>query len=203
MLCIAARPRQLAARGHIAQVKPFNKARVGVAAVRPRSVVNVQAIGGLFGGGGKVDDSKMYICIDCGYIYDGREPFSAVPNSYNCPKCNSAKRRFKPYKGSEGRPRNDNKSMVARLKARQWQESFRQWLRIPGHGKEMTLRHSQTSHARMLTSKRVLDDSRRLCSALKELPVRNAGPVNVRTHFDFQLIGQVVLEARDGEIKRH
>lgn len=57
----------------------------------------------------------------CRYIYDGRMPFSEQPNSYKCPACSSTKKRFKAYKGNAGkRPRNDNKSMVARLRAREW-----------------------------------------------------------------------------------
>lgn len=57
----------------------------------------------------------------CSYIYDGRMPFSEQPNGYKCPVCSSAKKRFKAYKGNAGKkPRNDNKSMVARMKAREW-----------------------------------------------------------------------------------
>ena len=56
-------------------------------------------LGGLLGGG-KIDDSKMYICTQCGYIYDGRQPFSEVPSDYKCPKCTATKRAFKAYKGA-------------------------------------------------------------------------------------------------------
>jgi hypothetical protein len=57
----------------------------------------------------------------CRYIYDDRTPFSEQPSSYKCPACTSMKKRFKAYKGDmRGRPRNDNKSKVARIKAREW-----------------------------------------------------------------------------------
>ena len=57
----------------------------------------------------------------CRYIYDGRSPFSEQPNDYKCPACTSTKKRFKAFKGAAaGRPKNDNKSRVARLQARQW-----------------------------------------------------------------------------------
>eukprot|EP00884_Botryococcus_braunii_P008232 jgi/Botrbrau1/1740/Bobra.116_2s0080.1 len=36
-----------------------------------------------------------YICIDCGWIYDGREPFDSLPASFKCPVCKAPKRRFK------------------------------------------------------------------------------------------------------------
>ena len=69
--------------------------------VRPKRAAQLQcaAFGGLFGGG-KIDDAKAYICTDCGYIYDERQPFSEKPQDYSCPKCGSAKRKFKPYKGA-------------------------------------------------------------------------------------------------------
>lgn len=37
---------------------------------------------------------QAYICIDCGYIYDGAEPFEKLPNSYRCPVCSAPKRRL-------------------------------------------------------------------------------------------------------------
>ncbi|KAL4853604.1 Rubredoxin-1 [Chlorella vulgaris] len=55
-----------------------------------------------------------YICVDCGYLYDGSEgPFEKLPSSYRCPVCSAPKRRFKPYAGATGR--NDSKSMNARF----------------------------------------------------------------------------------------
>lgn len=53
-----------------------------------------------------------YICIDCGYIYDGSTAFDKLPNNYKCPVCNAPKRRFKSYSGSG---KNDPKSMKARM----------------------------------------------------------------------------------------
>ena len=38
--------------------------------------------------------ATQYICIDCGYIYSGRQPFDELEKSYKCPKCLSPKRRF-------------------------------------------------------------------------------------------------------------
>lgn len=74
---------------------------------------------GLFGGA--VDDSASYICVDCGYIYDQREPWSEVPKEYACPACYSPKRRFKKFKGEvRGRPKNDGRSMQTRMKERNW-----------------------------------------------------------------------------------
>jgi rubredoxin len=58
-----------------------------------RQQIVVQA---LFKGSAK-RTSTPYLCIDCGYIYDGREPFSSLPNSYRCPVCQAPKRRFKVY----------------------------------------------------------------------------------------------------------
>jgi len=79
----------------------------------------VQAFFG-FGGGGKVDDAKSYICVDCGWIYDAGK-FSEAPGSFKCPVCQSPKRRFKPYAGKvSGRPKNDSRSMDARYKAKEW-----------------------------------------------------------------------------------
>lgn len=37
---------------------------------------------------------QLYICVDCGYIYDGSEgPFEKLPGSYRCPVCAAPKRR--------------------------------------------------------------------------------------------------------------
>eukprot|EP00879_Flechtneria_rotunda_P013951 GHRR01014571.1.p1 GENE.GHRR01014571.1~~GHRR01014571.1.p1 ORF type:complete len:136 (+),score=47.07 GHRR01014571.1:479-886(+) len=35
-----------------------------------------------------------------GWIYDGREPFDKLPNSYRCPVCNAPKRRFRQTEAS-------------------------------------------------------------------------------------------------------
>lgn len=64
---------------------------------RSRTTVATKAfLGGLFGGkkeeassGGAA--SSFYICIDCGFIYDG--DFKKAPASYKCPACNSPKSR--------------------------------------------------------------------------------------------------------------
>lgn len=45
-----------------------------------------------------------HICIDCGYIYTGKQPFAELQKSYRCPQCNSPKRRFKPYDGGDDAP---------------------------------------------------------------------------------------------------
>lgn len=37
--------------------------------------------------------TTSYICKDCGYIYDERQPFESLDKSYRCPVCNSPKRR--------------------------------------------------------------------------------------------------------------
>ncbi|KAK9901543.1 hypothetical protein WJX75_001382 [Coccomyxa subellipsoidea] len=47
-----------------------------------------------FGAKAKTSD-KVYLCIDCGYIYDGRVPFSELEKDYICPVCQAPKRRFK------------------------------------------------------------------------------------------------------------
>lgn len=50
-----------------------------------------------FGFGSKSSSSdaaaapQYYICIDCGYIYDG--DFKKAPSSYRCPVCSSPKNR--------------------------------------------------------------------------------------------------------------
>ncbi|KAF6253108.1 hypothetical protein COO60DRAFT_1628327 [Scenedesmus sp. NREL 46B-D3] len=59
--------------------------------------------------------STAYICVDCGYIYDGKEAFDKLPNSYRCPVCNAPKRRFRP---TEAKSRNnDAKAMRSRMGA--------------------------------------------------------------------------------------
>ena len=35
---------------------------------------------------------QLYICIDCGYIYDEPTPFNELRN-YQCPQCSSGKKR--------------------------------------------------------------------------------------------------------------
>uniref|UniRef100_A0A383WB62 Rubredoxin-like domain-containing protein n=1 Tax=Tetradesmus obliquus TaxID=3088 RepID=A0A383WB62_TETOB len=61
--------------------------------------------------------STAYICIDCGYIYDGKEAFDKLPNSYRCPVCNAPKRRFR---ATEAKSRNnDAKAMRSRMDAMQ------------------------------------------------------------------------------------
>ena len=37
--------------------------------------------------------NQVYLCIDCGYIYDGRVPFSELGKDYRCPVCQAPKRR--------------------------------------------------------------------------------------------------------------
>eukprot|EP00878_Enallax_costatus_P045935 GHUV01055476.1.p1 GENE.GHUV01055476.1~~GHUV01055476.1.p1 ORF type:complete len:111 (-),score=24.28 GHUV01055476.1:386-718(-) len=59
--------------------------------------------------------AQAYICIDCGYIYDGREPFEKLPSSYRCPVCNAPKRRFRATE-SKGR-NNDASAMRKRMGA--------------------------------------------------------------------------------------
>lgn len=54
-----------------------------------------------------------YVCIDCGYIYDGSTPFEKLPGNYKCPVCNAPKRRFK---AANARGGNDAASMKARMK---------------------------------------------------------------------------------------
>jgi len=38
--------------------------------------------------------SSAMVCVDCGYIYDGKEAFDSLPNNYKCPVCDSSKKRF-------------------------------------------------------------------------------------------------------------
>lgn len=59
--------------------------------------------------------AQAYICIDCGYIYDGSTPFEKLPANYRCPVCNAPKRRFRP---TESKARsNDTKAMRQRMDA--------------------------------------------------------------------------------------
>lgn len=61
--------------------------------------------------------NATYVCVDCGYLYDGkRGPFEELPSSYACPVCGASKKRFKEYKGNVSRS-NDNKTMAARREA--------------------------------------------------------------------------------------
>lgn len=59
--------------------------------------------------------NAAYICIDCGYIYEGSPAFEKLPSSYKCPACQAPKRRFKPWSGGGG-GKNDQKSMTNRMK---------------------------------------------------------------------------------------
>ncbi|XP_050875103.1 uncharacterized protein LOC127078714 [Lathyrus oleraceus] len=45
----------------------------------------------------RVASKQAYICRDCGYIYNERNPFEKLPDKYFCPVCGAPKRRFKPY----------------------------------------------------------------------------------------------------------
>ncbi|KAI8464737.1 MAG: rubredoxin-like protein [Monoraphidium minutum] len=56
---------------------------------------------------GKAASTAAYICLDCGWVYDGSKgPFEKLPNNYRCPVCNSPKKRFVPKepkgKGTKG-----------------------------------------------------------------------------------------------------
>eukprot|EP00899_Mesostigma_viride_P011910 jgi/Mesvir1/2071/Mv02324-RA.1 len=58
--------------------------------------------------------ADAYICVECGYIYDGRKaPFSELPKDYKCPVCQAPKRRFKKYTKPAGG--NSQKEMAARM----------------------------------------------------------------------------------------
>ncbi|KAI8468431.1 MAG: rubredoxin [Monoraphidium minutum] len=111
--------------------------RVGSAAVVRPAVVSrarqVQAQA-LFGFGAKKEEAgaapkdpfdkktslwQFYICVDCGFIYDG--DFSKAPGSYKCPICKAPKSRFKVYKGAvKGKPNNTGAAMKQRFGAKQW-----------------------------------------------------------------------------------
>ncbi|KAK9845830.1 hypothetical protein WJX81_003756 [Elliptochloris bilobata] len=45
--------------------------------------------------GSKATAKATFVCIDCGWIYDGRADFESLPGSFKCPVCNAPKRRFK------------------------------------------------------------------------------------------------------------
>jgi rubredoxin len=45
---------------------------------------------------GATATGQVYLCIDCGYIYDGRVPFVQLPKDYACPVCQAPKRRQAP-----------------------------------------------------------------------------------------------------------
>lgn len=98
-------------------------------AVRPaaRVVAPKALFGGLFGGksaesGSGAAAPQYFVCIDCGYIYDGAKEFKSLPSSYKCPACNSPKSRFKSYKGTDvkGKPNNSGASMRKRLGEKKW-----------------------------------------------------------------------------------
>ncbi|KIZ07547.1 rubredoxin [Monoraphidium neglectum] len=91
-----------------------------VAASRTRQQVATQA---LFGFGAKKEDAgaapKLYICIQCGWIYDG--DFPKAPGSFKCPACQAPKSRFKIYKGKlSGKVSNTGAAMKQRFQAKQW-----------------------------------------------------------------------------------
>ena len=44
-----------------------------------------------------------HICIDCGYIYAGKQPFEQLGNQYVCPQCNAPKKRFAKYDADTGK----------------------------------------------------------------------------------------------------
>ncbi|KAI7839043.1 hypothetical protein COHA_007185 [Chlorella ohadii] len=95
-----------ALRGTAVQARPVLPARR--AAARAPLAVSARA----------TKQQTAYICVDCGYIYDGSEgPFEKLPSGYRCPVCSAPKRRFKPYAGGAGR--NDAKSMNARYERMQ------------------------------------------------------------------------------------
>lgn len=92
-----------------------------VLANRARTSITPKAFGGLFGGGKKdvAEGTSFYICIDCGFIYDG--DFKKAPASYKCPACSSPKSRFKVFKGEvKGKVNNTGASMQKRMKDKQW-----------------------------------------------------------------------------------
>ncbi|KAG1681031.1 hypothetical protein FOA52_009991 [Chlamydomonas sp. UWO 241] len=60
--------------------------------------------------------ANAMVCIDCGYIYDGKVPFDSLPGSYKCPVCDSPKKRFKALTGKVARG-TDAKAMNARRDA--------------------------------------------------------------------------------------
>jgi len=37
---------------------------------------------------------KKYVCTLCGYVYDGPEPFEALPETWVCPLCGASKDLF-------------------------------------------------------------------------------------------------------------
>ncbi|KAG2425445.1 hypothetical protein HXX76_013655 [Chlamydomonas incerta] len=63
----------------------------------------------------KATPKSAYVCLDCGYLYDGPTPFEEV-KAYVCPVCNAPKRRFKELRGNK-LTRNDPKSMSSRKEA--------------------------------------------------------------------------------------
>ncbi|KAK9820426.1 hypothetical protein WJX72_010212 [[Myrmecia] bisecta] len=91
-----------------AQLKASRK-RGALAA--PRPVLTQAAFGA------RKAAKTAYICMDCGYIYDGREAFEGLDKSYRCPVCNAPKRRFKVYQ----EPVAKNANSLAIRKARKEQ----------------------------------------------------------------------------------
>ncbi|KAG2484752.1 hypothetical protein HYH03_016499 [Edaphochlamys debaryana] len=90
-----------------------------LSAARSRVAVKPQALFG-FGAAKPAAGGKpaAMICIDCGYIYDGKD-FSKEPASYKCPACGVGKNRFKVYKGTDGKG-NSAAAMKKRKEAKQW-----------------------------------------------------------------------------------
>ncbi|KAL2630259.1 hypothetical protein R1flu_014945 [Riccia fluitans] len=62
----------------------------------------------------KTTTKGAYICRDCGYIYNDRQPFEKLSSDYSCPVCAAPKRRFKPYDSPVGRNANDTAVRKAR-----------------------------------------------------------------------------------------
>ena len=38
--------------------------------------------------------AKKYVCVVCGYEYDGEIPFDQLPDDYECPLCGVGKDQF-------------------------------------------------------------------------------------------------------------
>ena len=33
------------------------------------------------------DNEKQWVCVVCGYVYDGATPFEELPDDWTCPVC--------------------------------------------------------------------------------------------------------------------
>ena len=42
----------------------------------------------------KKDEGKHWVCLVCGYIYDGDVPFEELPEDWVCPLCGVGKDQF-------------------------------------------------------------------------------------------------------------